>query len=47
MTRAYEGLEPWRSVVGHLKEIVFETATGGALYFVEARTRNTSGDVAE
>lgn len=47
VTRAYEDIEPWRSVGEHMDEIAFETAAAGALYFVVARTRNTSGDVAE
>lgn len=43
VTRAYESIQPWRSVRRHLDEIAFETAAGGALYLIVARARSRSG----
>ena len=37
VTRAYEDIQPWRSVRRHLDEIAFETAMGGALYLIVAQ----------
>lgn len=37
VTRAYENIQPWRSVRKHMDEISFETAAGGALYLIVAR----------
>lgn len=41
VTRAYESIQPWRSVRQHMDEVAFETAAGGALYFIVGRTRHT------
>ena len=41
VTRAYENIQPWRSVCQHMDEVAFETAAGGALYFIVGRTRHT------
>ena len=43
VTRDYEGIAPWRSVGEHMDEVAFETAAGGALYLIVARTRPASG----
>lgn len=40
MTRDYESIQPWLSVRQHMDEIAFETAAGGALYFVVAQIRH-------
>lgn len=37
VTRAYEDIQPWRSVQRHMELIVFETAAAGALYLIVAR----------
>lgn len=37
VTRAYEDIQPWRSVQHHMDEIAFETAAGGSLYLIVAR----------
>ena len=39
VTRAYEDIQPWRSVRKHMDEIAFDTALGGALYLIVARVR--------
>lgn len=41
VTRAYEDIQPWRSVRQHLDEIAFDTAAGGALYLIAAQTKTT------
>ncbi len=38
VTRAYEDIQPWRSVRSHMNEIAFETAAGGALYLIVAKS---------
>lgn len=38
VTRAYEDIQPWRSVHNHMNEIAFETAAGGALYLIVAQS---------
>lgn len=43
VTRAYESIQPWRSVRRHMDEITFESAAGGALYLIVARTRPAVG----
>ncbi|MDN5782713.1 MAG: methyltransferase domain-containing protein, partial [Luteimonas sp.] len=40
VTRAYENIQPWRSVRRHMDEIAFETAAGGALYLIVAKPRS-------
>ncbi|MGB5951630.1 MAG: methyltransferase domain-containing protein [Ornithinimicrobium sp.] len=48
VTRAYESIQPWRSVRHHMGEIGFDTAAGGALYLIVARaTSPSSGGDAE
>ena len=37
VTRAYENIQPWRSVREHMDEIGFDTAAGGALYLIVAQ----------
>lgn len=37
VTRAYEDIQPWRSVQRHMEPIAFETAAAGALYLIVAR----------
>lgn len=45
VTRAYEDIQPWRSVRRHMDEIAFETAACGALYLIVAVPRQVpSGD---
>ncbi len=44
VTRAYEDIQPWRSVRHHMDQIAFETAAGGALYLIVAQTRPASDD---
>ncbi len=44
VTRAYEDIQPWRSVRHHMDEITFETAAGGALYLIVARPRPAPSD---
>ncbi len=39
VNRAYEEIQPWRSVRRHLDEIAFETAMGGALYLIVGQAR--------
>lgn len=36
VTRAYESIQPWRSVRQQMDEIAFESAGGGALYLIVA-----------
>ena len=43
VTRDYEGIQPWRSVREHLDEVAFESAAGGALYLIVARTPAAAG----
>lgn len=47
VTRAYEDIQPWRSVREHMDEIAFETALGGALYLIVARAGPPHGEAAE
>lgn len=47
VTRAYEDIQPWRSVRAHLEEVAFETAAGGALYLIVARARPASKEATE
>jgi len=47
VTRAYEDIQPWRSVRKHLDEIAFNTALGGALYLIVARVSPPHGEGAE
>ncbi|MGB3829744.1 MAG: methyltransferase domain-containing protein [Ornithinimicrobium sp.] len=42
VTRAYENIQPWRSVRQHMDEIGFDTAAGGALYLIVARATSPS-----
>lgn len=37
VTRAYEDIQPWRSVRRHMQPVAFETAGAGALYLIVAR----------
>lgn len=37
VTRAYEDIQPWRSVQRHMEPIAFETAADGALYLIVAQ----------
>lgn len=39
VTRAYEDIQPWRSVQHHMDQIAFETAAGGSLYSWLAHTQ--------
>ncbi len=39
VTRAYESIQPWRSVRHRMDEIAFDSAAGGALYLIAARSR--------
>lgn len=41
VTRAYEGIQPWRSVREHMDEVAFERAAGGGLYLIVARAPAT------
>jgi len=47
VTRAYENIQPWRSVRQHMDEIGFDTAAGGALYLIVAKAPPPSGDPTE
>lgn len=42
VTRAYEAIQPWRSVQHHMDTIAFETAAGGAIYLIVAQPAPTS-----
>lgn len=47
VTRAYEDIQPWKSVSEHMAEIAFETALGGALYLIVARASPPRGEAVE
>lgn len=47
VTRAYEDIQPWKSVREHMDEIDFETALGGALYLIAARASPPRGEPVE
>lgn len=47
VTRAYEDIQPWKSVREHMDEIGFETALGGALYLIVARASPPRGEAVE
>lgn len=36
VTRAYQDIQPWRSVRNHMHQVAYETAGGGALYLIVA-----------
>jgi ubiquinone/menaquinone biosynthesis C-methylase UbiE len=44
VTRAYEDIQPWKSVREHMDEIGFETTLGGALYLIVARASPPRGE---
>ncbi|MEO7589334.1 MAG: methyltransferase domain-containing protein [Arachnia sp.] len=44
VTRAYEDLQPWRSVRHHMDQITFETAAWGALYLIVAQAKPVRAD---
>ncbi len=47
VNRAYEDIQPWRSVREYMDEVAFDSAAGGALYLIVAQTRPIPNAVAK